>query len=82
MNNTARWVVLLCLCAGILAAVMPLVDFDGDGWFDSFVTDDLILAPFIPVVCCLAGLLIANASANLQAAIGIPSLIPIPPKFK
>jgi hypothetical protein len=72
MNNQTHrlrfFQILILLMMGIclLAALVPLADFDFDGLLDSFVTDGLLLIPTLflatGLVCLLTNLPVAYLS--------------------
>jgi hypothetical protein len=79
MHNLRFFNVVLLLMMGVclLAALVPLADFDFDGLQDSFVTDGLLLLPTIflapGLIFLLTNLLIAYlATPRLYSALIVP----------
>jgi len=45
-NNLSRWLISLILLLSIVSALTPVSDVDNDGYFDSLITEGLLLFPF------------------------------------
>jgi hypothetical protein len=52
-NNVLIWFVLILTVSSLVLAVVPLSDFDLDGFLDSPVSDDFLL---LPTSCFIIGL--------------------------
>ena len=84
MNNQTHrlrffhMVILLTMGICLLAALVPLADFDFDGLLDSFITDGVLLPPTLffalGVVC-----LLTNLPAPYLAAPQLYSSLIVPP---
>jgi hypothetical protein len=72
---------LVCILFGLLAALMPFSDIDGDGLLDSLVTDDLVLVPGLCTFTGLCFLLTRLPTACLAAPQLFSSLLLPPPIF-
>ena len=46
-NNLPLWMISLIILFSVIAALTPVSDVDGDGEFDSLITDGLLLLPLI-----------------------------------
>jgi hypothetical protein len=72
-------VTLLIMVICLLTALVPLADFDFDGFWDSFVTDGLVLLPNIFLATLFAFLLTGLLVAFLATPRLFSSLIVPPP---
>jgi hypothetical protein len=84
MNSLAdrfRLAILLLTCICLLAALVPLADFDFDGLLDSFVTDGLLLTPSLVSVIGLIFLLTQLPAAYLAVPRLFSALIVPPPNI-
>ncbi len=79
---TLRQCLLLCVGVCLLFSLTPLTDYDGDGFWDSFVTDGLLA---ISVVFALAIPMLLVRGRLLTASLASPGffsyLIVPPPIF-
>jgi hypothetical protein len=46
-NNLSRWIISLIILFGVVFALTPISDVDSDGYFDSLITEGLLLFPLI-----------------------------------
>jgi hypothetical protein len=74
-------VILLIMGICLLAALMPLADFDFDGLLDSFLTDGLLLLPTLFFTVGLICLLTNLPDTYLAAPQLYASLIVPPPNI-
>jgi hypothetical protein len=84
MNRPAgnfRSTIFLLTGICLLAALMPLADFDLDGFLDSFITDGLLLVPNLFSVFSLVFLLTKLPAAYLAAPRHFSALIVTPPNI-
>ena len=49
-NNLSLWIVSLIIMFGVVFALTPISDIDSDGYFDSLVTEGLLLFPLIYLI--------------------------------
>jgi len=46
-NNLPLWIISLIIMFGVVFALTPISDVDSDGYFDSLITEGLLLFPLI-----------------------------------
>jgi hypothetical protein len=49
-NNLPLWIISLIMMLSVMSALMPVSDVDSDGYFDSLITEGLLLFPLISSV--------------------------------
>jgi hypothetical protein len=46
-NNIPLWILSLIIMFSVMSALTPISDVDSDGYFDSLITEGLLLLPLI-----------------------------------
>jgi hypothetical protein len=49
-NNIPLWILSLIIMFGVISALTPITDVDSDGYFDSLITEGLLLFPFVSTI--------------------------------
>lgn len=53
-NNLPLWIISLIIMFSVVAALTPVSDVDSDGYFDSLITEGLLLFPLISSIIGLS----------------------------
>ena len=49
-NNLPLWIISLIIMFSVMSALTPISDVDSDGYFDSLITEGLLLLPFVSTI--------------------------------